>query len=201
MHATVEAAPRERAAAFVAFDRLLTLLTDWPAAALVLVETGILLAVALSLLRHVRQSYLPHTMIYTPDAEGVWVPTAATPGRVTAPGLLVYRFGADLFYANVGRFVDELRALVAQAPTPLRHLVIDAAAITAIDYSAARAINELLRELAAAGIEVHFGRVNAYLRADMERHGLVAVLGAGRIAPTLHEALAACGVPAPHAWA
>ncbi|MCC7068076.1 MAG: SulP family inorganic anion transporter [Burkholderiales bacterium] len=162
---------------------------------------GLLLAMTLSLLRHVRQSYLPHTMIYTPDAEGVWVPTAATPGRVTAPGLLVYRFGADLFYANVGRFVDELRALVAQAPTPLRHLVIDAAAITAIDYSAARAINELLRELAAAGIEVHFGRVNAYLRADMERHGLVAVLGAGRIAPTLHEALAACGVPAPHAWA
>jgi len=48
MHATVEAAPRERAAAFVAFDRLLTLLTDWPAAALVLVETGILLAGVIS---------------------------------------------------------------------------------------------------------------------------------------------------------
>jgi len=44
MHATAEAAPRERAAVFVGFERLLAALTDWPAAALVLIETGILLA-------------------------------------------------------------------------------------------------------------------------------------------------------------
>ena len=43
--------------------------------ALVGVEQGILLAVALSLLRHVRHSYRPHTSVLAPDATGRWLPT------------------------------------------------------------------------------------------------------------------------------
>jgi sulfate permease, SulP family len=40
------------------------------------VEQGILLAMALSLFRHVRHSYRPHTMVWAPDAEGHWLPGA-----------------------------------------------------------------------------------------------------------------------------
>ncbi|MGZ8915916.1 MAG: SulP family inorganic anion transporter, partial [Methylobacter sp.] len=79
--------------------------------ALVGLEQGILLAVALSLLRHVRHSYRPHTMVLAPDKAGRWLPVSSTPGLETEPGLVVYRFGADLFYANDNRFTDEVRAL------------------------------------------------------------------------------------------
>jgi MFS superfamily sulfate permease-like transporter len=103
------------------------------AVALAGVEQGILLAMALSLLRHVRQSYRPHTMVLAPDATGRWLPVPATPGVQTEPGLVVYRFGADLFYANENRFADEVRELVKRAPTPLvRWLVVDAGAVTAL---------------------------------------------------------------------
>ena len=102
--------------------------------ALVGLEQGILLAVGLSLLRHVRQSYRPHTSVLAPGPAGRWVPVPAQPGVQTEPGLLVYRFGADLFYANANRFTDEVRSLIAHAPSPVRWLVIDAGAITAIDY-------------------------------------------------------------------
>ena len=78
------------------------------------VEQGILLAIALSLFRHVRHSYRPHTMMLAPNATGRWVPVPATPGTETEPGLIVYRFGSDLFYANANRFADEVRALVEQ---------------------------------------------------------------------------------------
>src|SRR5512132_3413782 len=44
------------------------------------VEEGILLAIVLSLLRHVRHSYRPHTMVLTPDASGRWTSVPATPG-------------------------------------------------------------------------------------------------------------------------
>ena len=64
------------------------------------VEQGILLAIALSLFRHVRHSYSPHTMMLAPNPAGQWVPMPATPGKETEPGLIVYRFGSDLFYAN-----------------------------------------------------------------------------------------------------
>ena len=36
----------------------------------------------------------------SPDADRTMDPDPATPGKVTEPGLIVYRFGADLFYAN-----------------------------------------------------------------------------------------------------
>jgi MFS superfamily sulfate permease-like transporter len=158
--------------------------------ALVGLEQGILLAVALSLLRHVRQSYLPHTTIFAPGPAGRWVAIPAVPGAQTEPGLIVYRFGADLFYANESRFTDEVRALVEHAPAPVRWLIVDASAITAIDYSAAQSVRDLFEDLKAAGVELVFARVSVYLRADMDRHCLSDAIGPERILPTMHEALA-----------
>jgi sulfate permease, SulP family len=45
---------------------------------------------------------------------------AGLPGSQTEPGLIVYRFGADLFYANADRFAEEVRSLVDAAPAPVR---------------------------------------------------------------------------------
>ena len=53
---------------------------------LVGVEEGILTAMALSLLRHVRHSYRPHTMVRVPDpTTGRWTPAPAVPGLETEP--------------------------------------------------------------------------------------------------------------------
>jgi MFS superfamily sulfate permease-like transporter len=161
------------------------------------VEQGILLAIALSLFRHVRHSYLPHTLMYEPDATGRWIPGPVRPGAVTEPGLIVYRFGADLFYANQLRFCDEVRRLVAHAPAPLRYFVVDAAAITDIDYSAARSVLTLIEDLQKSGVRIIFGRVNAYLRADMDRHHITAAIGAQNVCATLHEALRLAGAERP----
>jgi len=144
--------------------------------------------------RHVRHSYRPHIAILAPNALGHWEPTEAAPGMETAPGLIVYRFGSDLFYANVDRFADEARELIAKAPSPTRRFVIDAGAITDIDYSAAGALRDLLAELKEKRIDVVMGRVGAGLRGALERHGIVEALSAENIFPTLHQALQAVGV-------
>ncbi|RQH08007.1 SulP family inorganic anion transporter [Paraburkholderia dinghuensis] len=155
------------------------------------VENGILIAIGLSLLRHVRHSYRPHTMVLVPGEQGRWQPEPTQPGMQTAPGLIVYRFGSDLFYANDHLFVDEVRHLVDRAPTTVRCFVIDAAAITVLDYSAGRSVGDLCESLSSRGVKVIFGRVNRYLRSDMDRHGITRVVGAENLYTTLHEALAA----------
>jgi SulP family sulfate permease len=155
------------------------------------VEQGILLAIVLSLLRHVRHSYRPHTMVLAPTAAGQLAPVPATPGAQTEPGLVIYRFGADLFYANDHRFTDEVLALVEHAPTQIRWLIVEAGAITDLDYSAARTIRELLDDLARQGVGLMFARVSPYLRSDMDRHGITAAIGKARIFTTLHDAIAA----------
>ena len=153
------------------------------------VEQGILLAIALSLVQHVRHSYQPHTMVLAPGVTGRWEPAPATPGSQTEPELIIYRFGADLFYANADRFADEVRSLVDKAPASVRWFVLDAGTVTDLDYSAARTVRDLLGELTAKNVGVMFARVNTYLRADLDRHGISAKLGEARIFATLHEAI------------
>jgi sulfate permease, SulP family len=165
------------------------------------VEQGILLAIVLSLFRHVRHSYRPHTMVLAPDATGRWTPMPAKPGAQTEPGLIIYRFGADLFYANDHRFTDEVRSLLEHAPSPVRWFIVDADAITDIDYSAAHSIRELLDDLARQKVGMMFARVGPYLRSDMDRHRITAAIGEDRIFTTLHEALAAARGGAPEAHA
>jgi len=155
------------------------------------VEQGILLAIALSLFRHVRHSYNPHTIILAPNGSGRWVPVPAVPGRQTEPGLIVYRFNSDLFYANANRFTDEVRSLVEHAPTPVRWFVIDAGPISDIDYSAAQALGELLDHLTDKRVGIVFARVSPYLRSDLDRHQITAAIGEARIFTTLHEAITA----------
>jgi sulfate permease, SulP family len=105
----------------------------------------------------------------------------------------VYRFGADLFYANADRFADQVRGLVAGAPEPVRWFVIDCAPIFDLDFTAARTVRDLIAELTRAKVGLVLARVNEYLHSDLVRHRVAAVVGEERIFDTLHEAIAAVG--------
>lgn len=153
------------------------------------VEQGILLAIALSLLRHVRHSYRPNTSVLGVDANGRRAPLPAVAGAQTEAGLIVYQFGADLFYANADRFAEDVRMLVATAPTPARRFIVDASAITDIDYSSAQTLRDLIADLQQQGVALIFARVRPGLQGDLERHGVSAALGPARIFATMHEAL------------
>ena len=113
------------------------------------VEQGIVVAMVLSLLRVVRHSYHPHTGVMVPGDGGMWKLLPPAPGAVTEPGLVIYRFGATLFYANAHRFSEEVHCIVGPEPSPVRCLVVDAEAITHLDYSAARVLLETQKDLAS----------------------------------------------------
>jgi sulfate permease, SulP family len=154
------------------------------------VEQGILLAVLLSLLRHVRHSYRPHAAVLVEEG-GHWRPIPAIPGAVTAPGIVVFQFSADLFYANAARFAADVRELIEGAPAPLNFLILDAGAITGIDYSAARIFADLQRELLARRITLLLVHADPSLLSDIQRHRLADIIGRDHIFDTLREAFAA----------
>jgi high affinity sulfate transporter 1 len=153
------------------------------------VEPGILLAMILSLLRIVRHSYHPHTAVLVRDDKGEWRLRPAVPGAVTEPGIIIYRFGAPLFYANSNRFSEEVRNLVVPAPAPVRWLLVDAGPITRIDYTAARTLRQLKAVLDGQGVRFAFAHVQADLRSDLDRHLLTESIGPAQLFDTLHEAL------------
>jgi MFS superfamily sulfate permease-like transporter len=69
--------------------------------------------------------------------------------------------------------------------------VVDAGAITNIDYSAAQSLRDLLDDLAHRRVSMVFARVRPSLRSDMDRHRVTTLIGEMRVFATLHEALAA----------
>ncbi len=156
------------------------------------VEQGIILAMVMSLLRIVQHSYHPFTAVLVKEGEGgIWQLIPPVPGAITEPGLAIYRFGAPLFYANAGRFAEEIRGIAGPAPSPLRWILVDAGAITHVDYTAARVVRDLQKDLAARCVALVFARVGADLRPDLDRHHLTDVIGADHIYERLHHALAA----------
>ena len=159
---------------------------------LVGVEQGILLAMLLSLLRVVRHSYRPHTGVLVAGDDGqAWRTAPPVLGTVTEPGLAIYRFGAALFYANAYQFAKEILDLAGPAPSSLRWLVVDAEAITNIDYTAAHIVRQLQLELLSKGTALAFARMAPSLQADFVRHGLVDVIGTRCIFSHVHDALTA----------
>jgi MFS superfamily sulfate permease-like transporter len=158
---------------------------------LVGVEQGILLAMVLSLLRIVRNSYRPHTGVFVVNEGDIWQVVPAVPGAVSKTGLVIYRFGAALFYANASLLAEQIRGLVGPTPSPVRWLVVDAEAITNVDYTAARVVRELHQELADRGVVLVFARAPASLRADLDRHLLTEVIGPAQFFDRLHDAVAA----------
>ena len=115
---------------------------------------------------------------------------AGRPGLQTAPGLIVYRYGADLFYANADRFADEVRELVEKAPTPVKWLVFDAEAIADVDLSAAQTVRSpARRSCLAKAFASSSGASTRICCRTCGATGIAEAVGEGRIFPTLHEAL------------
>jgi MFS superfamily sulfate permease-like transporter len=155
------------------------------------VEQGIILAAVLSLLQHVEHSYRPHTGVIIRDAHDHWRLEAPVPGSMVEPGLVIFWFGADLFYANAGHFVEQARRLVHDAPSPVRWLAIDATAITELDYSAGQALAQLQQDLAKAGVVLAFIALPVEHHSVLESMGLIELFGTNRIFETRHACVSA----------
>jgi MFS superfamily sulfate permease-like transporter len=155
------------------------------------VEAGILLAMALSLVRIVSHSYRPHTGVIQYDNGNAWKLVPVAHGAVTEPGLVLYRFGAALFYANANRFAEEVLCLAGPRPPLVRWVIVDAEAITRIDYSAARVIAHLNEELSRDGVTLGFARMPLDTLADFHRHHLADSIPPSCLFTRLHDSLSA----------
>ena len=155
------------------------------------VEQGIILAVILSLLQHVRRSYRPQTGVVVRDASDHWRIEDPLPVKLAEPGMVIFWFGADLFYANVAFFAEQARRLVHESPTPVRWLTIDATAISGLDFSAGRALAELQQDLAKIGVTLALIVIPVRHRSNLERLGLIELIGANHIFESRHACLAA----------
>ena len=106
------------------------------------VEQGIILAIVLSLVLHVRRHYAPVDVVLTWDDRGGVKAQVPHPGVMSEPGLVVYRFGAGIFFANAQRLSDEILEL-ASGDSPPRWIILDGSSIDDVDFSGGKTLGEL----------------------------------------------------------
>ncbi|HET7486367.1 MAG TPA: SulP family inorganic anion transporter [Acidimicrobiales bacterium] len=154
------------------------------------VEQGILLAIVLSLLDHVRRHYSPHDTVIVLDDHGAFRERPVLPGAHTEPGLVVYRFAVGLFYANAARLTEEAVALVDGPETP-RWFVLDAEAIDDVDFTGGKTLVELAEQLAERNVVFSVAGCRDDVRAQLEHFGLTAAIGPEHFYATVPDAIAA----------
>ena len=71
-------------------------------------EQGIVVAVVASVVDHLRHSYNPHSTVLRKSPAGHWHALALAPGERTVAGLVIYRFGSSLYFANASRLPVEI---------------------------------------------------------------------------------------------
>jgi high affinity sulfate transporter 1 len=147
------------------------------AAVLVLgVEYGIVLAIIASIIEHLRHSYSPLNCVLVKSPEGHWQPVPAEPGARTKDGLVAYRFGTSLYYANASRLWEDVTALVAHG-SPLRWLVIDCAAIGDVDYTASAVLVKVVEHAQEQNVRLVLSSVLSPVRQQLDRYGISQALG------------------------
>jgi high affinity sulfate transporter 1 len=141
------------------------------------VQQGIVLAMVLSLLDHVRRGYRPKNLLIVGHEGGGWRTAPVNKAEEFEPGLLVYRFSHSMYYANAQAFSEEVLALVKNNQPPLSWFCIDAAAIDDVDFSAAATLRSSYGILKEQGIRLVFVAVGDDVKAELDRLEITDLVG------------------------
>ena len=152
------------------------------------VEQGIFLAVIVSLIDRLRRQYHPSDDVLVYDG----VIADRLQDRVAVfgalDGVVVYRFGAALFFENAGFFEERVQGLVSDARMPVHAIVVDAAAMDDIDYSGAEILRRMARQYERQGARIYLTELAPSALAGVHEAGLDDVLS---VVPRLEEAILA----------
>lgn len=147
---------------------------------------GILVAFVLALVNLAKRAANPAIdVLERGDTPSESLLTGAPAGSVTAPGVIVVRLAAPLFFANAEVFSQSVHSAV-RAAGDIRHLIVDMEAVTDIDVTGAESFQTLKEWLTARHIELSFSRVRPDARARLIELGM---LGEERVFPTNRAAL------------
>lgn len=128
---------------------------------------GVLLTVLLSLLWLLFVVSRPHDAVLG-RVKGIkgFHDITDFPEATTIPGLVLYRFDANLVFFNADYFRGRVRAIIEAMEVPVEWIVLDASSINVVDATAIQKIDELREELADQGIVLAYARV----KLSLERH-------------------------------
>jgi len=141
------------------------------------VEQGMIIAIVLSIVIHLRHSYRPSDKLLVQGPTERWLGKPLASGAQAAPGLAMYRFGASLYYANTSRFANETREIRKNAQPALEWFCVVAEAMIDVDYTGSTVLRGGIERLHKHGITVVVCEVPDEVKAELDKDGLTELIG------------------------
>jgi SulP family sulfate permease len=91
----------------------------------------------------------------------------------TSEDILIVRFDAQLYFANVSFFKDKLEDFVTEKGTKLKLIIIDGESINSIDSSGVFMLKELIDKYKNLGIDIAFSGMKGPVRDILDKSGVI----------------------------
>jgi high affinity sulfate transporter 1 len=151
---------------------------------------GIGLAIVIAVIEFLWDGWRPHSAVLG-RVDGIrgYHDVLRYPSARLVPGLVLFRWDAPLFFANAELFQTRVLQAVADAPQPVRRVVVAAEPVTSIDVTSADMLAELDSALEGAGVKLHFAEMKDPVKDKLRRFELFDRFGEARFHPTLGVAV------------
>jgi sulfate permease, SulP family len=154
------------------------------------VGTGIVVAILLSIGAHLRHSYKPLNLLIVPKNECCTKTVPLSTNQHAIEGLLIYRFGANLYFANEGHFEEEILDLVKKS-FPIRWFCISATNIGDIDYTSIETMKVIHNQLKMRKITLVLCDVVSPVIDELIKDGLIDIIGKEHVFETVYDVMEA----------
>ncbi|XP_021770306.1 sulfate transporter 3.1-like isoform X1 [Chenopodium quinoa] len=165
------------------------------------VETGLVVAVAFSVLRLLLFVARPRTFVMGNVPNSIsYRSIDQYPAAQTVPGILILEIGAPIFFANatylrdrILRWIDEeYDRLKSSGETNLYYVILDMSAVGSIDTSGINMFEELKKIMDRRDLKLVLANPGGEVMKKLQRSKVVELLGEEWIHLTVGEAVGAC---------
>ncbi|KAK9146607.1 hypothetical protein Sjap_006510 [Stephania japonica] len=165
------------------------------------VEIGLVIAVALSLLRVLLYISRPRTLVMgnVPGSKMYKSMDHYTVAS-TVPGILILQIGSPIYFTNAGylrerisRWIDEEEdKLKSSEESSLQYVILEMGAVGSIDTSGLNMLEEVKKNIERRGLKMVVANPGSELMKKLEKSKLMEEIGQDWIHPTVEKAVEAC---------
>lgn len=111
-------------------------------------------------------------------------------GQQAVEGLLIYRFGSNLYFANEDRFAEEIIDLAIKNGS-LKWFCISATNIGDIDFTSAETLKKVYIQLQKLDITLVLSEVVQPVMSELDRDGITQMIGKDHIFESVQDVIEA----------
>ncbi len=141
------------------------------------IEEGILLGVLLSMIILIYRVSYPHVAELGRIGNGTTFRNTARFAEAKIDDhIVIMRFDAQLYFANVNFFRDKVTDLVKKRKQAT-HFILDASAISTVDSSALHMLHDLIGDLRLSGVHFMIANMIGPVRDTLTKGGIISMIG------------------------